>query len=161
MWRNYISTCTNWNNILIPFVFFSGSCKNSLISYLCRFMCSIYTETEKSSFWWNVHHWLHWKLSKWQLPVQPVMKMSSKWRHLCFSVCVTPCNRGVNIAPRIGVANPVSRDSPPGGCYGDRKIWFYYVVLILLCGFCNLTQWFPKLCSLHNFCRRGGFKPKP
>ena len=46
-----------------------------------------YTETEKSSFWWNVHHWLHWKLSKWQLPVQPVMKISSKWRHFCFSVC--------------------------------------------------------------------------
>ena len=45
-----------------------------------------YTETEKSSFWWNVHHWLHCKLSKWQLPVQPVMKISSKWRHFCFSV---------------------------------------------------------------------------
>ena len=40
-----------------------------------------------SSFWWNFHHWLHWKLSKWQLPVQPVMKISSKWRHFRFSVC--------------------------------------------------------------------------
>ena len=39
-----------------------------------------------SSFWWNFHHWLHWKLSKWQLPVQPVMKISSKWRHFRFSV---------------------------------------------------------------------------
>ena len=26
----------------------------------------MFTEKEKSSFWWNVHHWLHWKLSKWQ-----------------------------------------------------------------------------------------------
>ena len=43
------------------------------------------TETEMSSFWWNYHHWLHWKLSKWQLPVQSVMKISSKWRHFCFS----------------------------------------------------------------------------
>ena len=43
------------------------------------------TETEMSSFWWNFHHWLHWKLSKWQLPVQPVMKISSKWRHFRFS----------------------------------------------------------------------------
>ena len=34
-----------------------------------------YTETEMSSFWWNFNHWLHWKLSKWQLPVQPVMKI--------------------------------------------------------------------------------------
>ena len=36
----------------------------------------------KGNFW----HWLHPKLSKWQVSVQPVMKMSSKW---CFhfSVC--------------------------------------------------------------------------
>ena len=26
------------------------------------------------SFWRNFHHWLHWKLSFWQLPVQPVIK---------------------------------------------------------------------------------------
>ena len=49
-------------------------------------LLSIYTETEMSSFWWNFHHWLHWKLSKWQLPVQPVIKISSKWRHFRFSV---------------------------------------------------------------------------
>ena len=40
-----------------------------------------------SSFWQNFNHWLHWKLSFWQLPVQPVMKISSKWRHSRFSVC--------------------------------------------------------------------------
>ena len=39
---------------------------------------------EMSSFWWNFHHWLHWKLSFWQLPVQAVMKISSKW-HFHFS----------------------------------------------------------------------------
>ena len=38
-----------------------------------------------SSFWRNFHHWLHWKLSFWQLPVQPVMNISSKWRPFCFS----------------------------------------------------------------------------
>ena len=27
------------------------------------------------------HHWLHWKLFKWQLPVQPVIKISSKPFH--------------------------------------------------------------------------------
>ena len=32
------------------------------------------TETKMSSFWWNFHCWLHWKLSKWQLPVQPAIK---------------------------------------------------------------------------------------
>ena len=44
------------------------------------------TETEMSSFWLNFHHWLHWKLSKWQLPVQPMIKISSKWQHFRFSV---------------------------------------------------------------------------
>ena len=43
------------------------------------------TETKMSSFWWKFHHWLHRKLSFWQLSVQPVMKISSKWRHFRFS----------------------------------------------------------------------------
>ena len=43
------------------------------------------TETKMSSFWRNFHHWLHWKLSFWQLPVQPVMNISSKWRLFRFS----------------------------------------------------------------------------
>ena len=44
----------------------------------------IITKMEMLSFWWNFHHWLHWKLSFWQLPVQPVIKISSKW-HFHFS----------------------------------------------------------------------------
>ena len=44
-----------------------------------------YTETAMS-FWINFHHCLHRKLSKWQLPVQPVMKIYSKWWH-SVSVC--------------------------------------------------------------------------
>ena len=48
-----------------------------------------FTETKMSSFWRNFNHWLHWKLSFWQLPVQPVMKISSKWRHFRFSVIWT------------------------------------------------------------------------
>ena len=43
------------------------------------------TETEMSSFWRNFHHWLHRKLSKWQLSVQSVIKISSKWQHFRFS----------------------------------------------------------------------------
>ena len=35
-----------------------------------------------SSFWQNFHHWVHRKLSKWQ----PLMKISSKWRHSRFIV---------------------------------------------------------------------------
>ena len=56
-----------------------------LLHYGICEMGPIETETEMSSFWWNFHHWLHWKLSKWQLSVQPVMKISSKWRHFRFS----------------------------------------------------------------------------
>ena len=40
--------------------------------------------------WWNFHDGLHWKLSKWQLLVQPVMKISSKWWHFRLSV-MTRC----------------------------------------------------------------------
>ena len=45
-----------------------------------------FTETEMLSFWQYLPHWLHWKLSKWQLPMQPVMKILSKWWHSHFSV---------------------------------------------------------------------------
>ena len=38
-----------------------------------------------SSFWRNFNHWLHRKLSKWQLWVQSVIKISSKWQHFRFS----------------------------------------------------------------------------
>ena len=47
------------------------------------------TETEMSSFWRNFHHWLHRKLSKWQLSVQSVIKISSKWQHFRFSECAS------------------------------------------------------------------------
>ena len=42
---------------------------------------------EMSSFWWNFHHWLHRKLSFWQLLVQPAMEISSTWRHFRYSGC--------------------------------------------------------------------------
>ena len=51
----------------------------------CGLLLYFYTETEMSSFLWNFHHWLHWKLSKWQLSVQTMMKISSKWRHFQFN----------------------------------------------------------------------------
>ena len=41
-----------------------------------------------SSFWRNFRHWLHRKLSFWQLSVQPVARISSNWRHFRFSDCV-------------------------------------------------------------------------
>ena len=42
------------------------------------------TETKISSFSRNLHHWLHRYLSFWQLPVQAVVKISSKRHHFCF-----------------------------------------------------------------------------
>ena len=47
---------------------------------------SICTEIKMLSFWWNFHHWLYRKLSFWQPPMQPVMKLLSKWRPFHFSV---------------------------------------------------------------------------
>ena len=47
-----------------------------------------YIETERLSFWWQFRHWLHRKFSKWQLPLQSVTKILSKWRPFRFSVYV-------------------------------------------------------------------------
>ena len=69
---------------------------------------TVITETKMLSFWRNFHHWLHWKLSFWQLSVQPVMKISSKWRHFRFSdrahaiwygalCCYIPCYKQVQV----------------------------------------------------------------
>ena len=50
----------------------------------------LFTERKISSYWRNFRRWLHRKLSfcqrklaEWQLSVQPAMKISSKWRHVC------------------------------------------------------------------------------
>ena len=59
--------------------------KGSVI-WIFNVLSLLFTETKMSSFWWKFHHWLHRKLSFWQLSVQPVMKISSKWRHFRFSV---------------------------------------------------------------------------
>ena len=61
-------------------------CQKSAILSRGRWVNVWFTETKMSPFWWNFHHWLHWQLSFWQLSVQPVMKISSKWRHFRFSV---------------------------------------------------------------------------
>ena len=69
-----------------------------------------------SSFWRNFHHWLHWKLSFWQLSVQPVIKISSKWRHFRFSEGTTLPYRSITwhlMAWR--------RKEP-----GHRQSWFWY-----------------------------------
>ena len=45
------------------------------------------TETKMlASIWRHFCHWLYLKLSFWQLSVQPVMKISSKWQHFRFDV---------------------------------------------------------------------------
>ena len=44
-----------------------------------------YTES-KMWFWCNFHDWLHWKLSFWQLPVQLMMKISSKFPFQCIDL---------------------------------------------------------------------------
>ena len=55
------------------------------------FICGAYLHVSCSdneteiSFWRNFHQWLHWKLSFWQLSVQPVMRISSKLWHFRFS----------------------------------------------------------------------------
>ena len=43
------------------------------------------TETEMSSLLRNLRHCLHYNVSKWHIQVQPVAKISSKWRHYRFN----------------------------------------------------------------------------
>ena len=56
-----------------------------MLGAFVRFVVFSCTKTKMSSFW-NFHHWLHWKLSFWQLSVQPVMIILWKWRHFRFNV---------------------------------------------------------------------------
>ena len=62
---------------------------------------SLVTDTQMSSFWRNFHHWLHWKLLLWQLPVESVMKTKSKWKHFRFSGTVSHVIIWMTRMPRI------------------------------------------------------------
>ena len=52
---------------------YQTSTKHYKIWTVCILLGMYHTETMISSFWGNVNYWLHWKLSTWQLSVQPMM----------------------------------------------------------------------------------------
>ena len=79
-----------------------------------------YTETKMSSFWRNFHHWLHWKLSFWQLPVQPVMNISSKWRLFRFSV--DKCH----LDPLLYGCHGINKSTSSHATHSDREWWGEY-----------------------------------
>ena len=60
---------------------------------------SPYTGTKISSFWRNFKHWLLWKFSFWQLSVQPMIKISSKWSYFGFSVALERRAKALANAP--------------------------------------------------------------
>ena len=94
--------------------------------------------TEMSSFWQNFHQWLHWKSSirqlpvqplmkissKWwhfrQLPVQSMMKISSKWWHFRFSSCTLFSDHGVRVKPSVPADPACDSRFSSGGDVGDR-----------------------------------------
>ena len=84
------------------------------------------------SFWWNFHHWLHWKLSKRQLPMQSVMKISSRWRHFRFSV--DNSDNGAMCAGRITTSLFVSCRSH---CYIFACYYYFMLRLFILCYSCR------------------------
>ena len=69
-----------------------------------------------SSFWGHFQHWLHRKLSIWQLLVQPVMKISSKWQHFRFSepmsVKFSPIMACIQDSPTWHASNSLSPTLP-------------------------------------------------
>ena len=80
------------------------------------------TETEMS-FWWNLRHWLHWKLSFGQFLVQPMAAILSKWRHFCFSedrtlitMILTWCHNA-----RDSVSNHLPHDCLLNRLFGRRS----------------------------------------
>ena len=84
--RNYKSTKTKESTTKIC-AYFMGYTVHSLpYRWWCKMVNPVAANTEMkmSSFWWNLHHWLHWKLSIRQLPVYPMMKISSNWWHFHF-----------------------------------------------------------------------------
>ena len=97
-----------------------------------RFSEPPYTETEMLSFWWNFHHWLHWKLSKRQLPMQSVMKISSRWRHFRFSV--DNSDNGAMCAGRITTSLFVSCRSH---CYLFACYYYFMLRLFILYYLCR------------------------
>ena len=64
-----------------PFVVGIRRHKGSLIRNFEEFS----PKMKMCSFYRHFHHWLYRKLWFWRLAVQPEMKLSSKWRHFCFS----------------------------------------------------------------------------
>ena len=68
-----------------------------------------YTETQMSSFWRNFHHWLHRKLSKWQLSVQSVIKISSKWQQFRFSELLAIYVGNSPVPGKFPIQRPVTR----------------------------------------------------
>ena len=70
------------------------------------------TETEMLSFWCNFHHWWHRQLSKWQIPVQLVMKISSAWwrRQMeTFSALLALCTGNSPVTGEFPAQRPVTR----------------------------------------------------
>ena len=78
---------------------------------------------ELLSFWWKFHHWLHWKLSKWQLPVQLVMKISLKKQHIYFSVYLLLIY--LLIYSPIGIHFQVFVITCGGGCFITKSMLFW------------------------------------
>ena len=67
---------TMWCDILAPIL-----CQNITSRHVDECCQQLHTETEIFSFWWNFDHWLHCKLSFWQLSMQPSVQISLKWRY--------------------------------------------------------------------------------
>ena len=78
VWCSLQSHLGNLKNVIKKLDFYIYSCIS----------CLVHSLTQKCHFLWNFYHWLYLKLSFWQLPVQLVMKILSKWWHFHSSVFI-------------------------------------------------------------------------
>ena len=104
-----------------------------------------------SSFWQNFHHWLHRKLSQWQLSVQSVMKISSKWQHFRFSVDQTASgNEKSPIWPK-----PLSKPVMTYALWNDSRTGMDKIVEDI-----PMVSWINIFSVKHNFIMTNRLKPQ-
>ena len=85
------------------------------------------------------NYWLHWKLSKWQLPVQPMMKIPSKWRYHFwrrYKLLCSPVSKGCQ-AGQVHV--DISFTQPGRVAQPNTQFFFRIIKYCVLC-VCNSVR---------------------
>ena len=102
-----------WYVMALPCPNFSGGVDKLPLKFgqhiaqpLHNYWDALITRTEKSAFWGNFHHWRQWKLTKWQLSVQPVHPSI----HIHFQIKALSVSYSM-VGKALGLAAPTNDDN--------------------------------------------------